>query len=80
MEEKPVTSGLVPTLEAFDIGVLLSSDPTYKGVDIAVLYPEGVTDKNRYQICFAETVAVNRGAKVRVFFSRDGVEEWLTVA
>jgi hypothetical protein len=56
------------TIERYEIGVALAETITIK---LAVVVPLGVADG------FAETTAVNRGARVRVFEAANAAVAWL---
>lgn len=62
--------GDFPTFDRFVLGEMVS-EVFGSRIKMAVLTPRGKTDRT------AENTAVNRGARMRVFFTKDEALQWL---
>ena len=77
VEEQPGTTGQLDMLEVFETASFLANSHFAFKVKIAVLYLEEVSLDTLNQARFGETVAVNRGANMKVFASKEEAETWL---
>lgn len=65
--------GSFSTMERFDYGIMLAKH--FTNLQVAIVVHESLRDPK----LFGETVAVNRGANVRVFTNLDGARSWLGI-
>ena len=63
--------GSFSTMQQFEAGAMLAKH--FKGLQVAIVVQESLRDPSQ----FGETVAVNRGAKVRVFTDEAEAQSWL---
>jgi hypothetical protein len=63
--------GSFSTMQQYEYGSMLAKH--FKGIQVAIVVQKSLRDPTQ----FGETVALNRGAKVRVFTDLEAAKSWL---
>lgn len=78
IEEKPgSTAETLDTLEIYETAKFLATEKLEHPIKVALLYSDDVSAKTLKQARFGETVAINRGFRLRVFINRADALAWL---
>ncbi len=77
VEEQPGATGRLDTLEVYETAAFLANTNLTHSIRIALLYQASVKKETLKQAQFGETVAVNRGLNMKVFYVREAAEQWL---
>ena len=78
VEEAPTaTADILDTMEIYAIAKFFARSSLGRKIRVALLYNENVSQETLKQAHFGETVARNRGFRLRVFNQKDEAKKWL---
>lgn len=77
VKEHPHATGRILPLEVFEAAASFAQSMLKHRTKIAVLYRADVSATTLQEARFGETVALNRGLRLRVFLDRAAAEQWL---